>query len=349
MIRVRHPSCCTLVITIGLIQLFSNPLHCPQIGLTQLFSILCTVHRLDSPNSFLSSALSTDWTHPTLFDPLHCPQIGLTQLFSILCTVHRLDSPNSFLSSALSTDWTHPTLFDPLHCPQIGLTQLFSDWTHPTLFYPLHCPQIGLTQLFSILCTVHRLDSSNSFRILCTVHRLDSPNSFLSSALSTDSTHPTLFYPLHCPQIGLIQLFSIICTVHRFDSPNSFWILCIVHRLDSCNSFWILCTVHRLDSANSFRSSAQSTDSTHPTLFNPLHCPQIRLIRLLKLISKLWNFHIGASVCKCQTVQHAVSKFLEELIASWCSFSQRQCPTDTSLLHSRQNWNRQSAFTEVII
>ena len=35
-IRIRFPSCDTFIITSGLIQLFSNSLHCPQINIQTL-------------------------------------------------------------------------------------------------------------------------------------------------------------------------------------------------------------------------------------------------------------------------------------------------------------------------
>ena len=40
---------------------------------------------------------------------------------------------------------------------------------------------------------------------------------------------------------------------------------------------------------------------------------------------------------ECQAVQYVISKFLEGWISSLCCFPQRQCPTDSSLLHNEQN------------
>ena len=56
-----------------------------------------------------------------------------------------------------------------------------------------------------------------------------------------------------------------------------------------------------------------------------------------KSFIRLTLTHSRIFVLIFRAVQHAVAKFLEERIASWCCFSNIKCPTDSCLLHSRQN------------
>ena len=51
----------------------------------------------------------------------------------------------------------------------------------------------------------------------------------------------------------------------------------------------------------------------------------------------VWNLRIGASGVNVQKYRQIIFKVLDGWIASWCSFLHRQCPTDSNLLHSRQN------------
>ena len=65
-----------------------------------------------------------------------------------------------------------------------------------------------------------------------------------------------------------------------------------------------------------------------------------------------WNPNTLISFCwyfrrECQAVQRAVSKFPAEWIASWCCFSHRQCQTNSSLQHSRQNVNQTEYMSKI--
>ena len=120
--------------------------------------------------------------------------------------------------------------------------------------------------------------------------------------------------------IDLLRSLSIMAWISAMNSRVlflseksewDFWVT--IHSkslLDSSNSFWILCTFLRLT-------------HKHSEIF-VLVLPE------------------GS-----QVVQHTVSKFLLQWIASSC-FPHRQCLTDSSLLHRRQNL-KQSTCTKYII
>ena len=75
--------------------------------------------------------------------------------------------------------------------------------------------------------------------------------------------------------------------------------------------------------------------SSNSFFSNPLYCPQIGIQKLNCLKLQYEDFRIF--ILKLQAVQYVISKFSEEWIASWYWFPSRQSPTDSSLLHSRQN------------
>ena len=58
---------------------------------------------------------------------------------------------------------------------------------------------------------------------------------------------------------------------------------------------------------------------------------------VLRLTSRHSVIFVFEASCKNATVLHAFSKFTEESIASWGCFPHRQCPNNSSLIHSRQN------------
>ena len=71
---------------------------------------------------------------------------------------------------------------------------------------------------------------------------------------------------------------------------------------------------------------------------------KILLVLLLYLLVFIKGIYICSQIdsqilisCECQTVKHAVDKFLVEPIGLWRYFLHRNCPTDTNLLHNWQN------------
>ena len=67
-----------------------------------------------------------------------------------------------------------------------------------------------------------------------------------------------------------------------------------------------------------------------------------------KLTLKNSGLRIDVFSRKCQGVQLAVSKFLEEWIVLQCCFQNRQCLTDSRLLHRRQNLKQIKRMREII-
>ena len=67
---------------------------------------------------------------------------------------------------------------------------------------------------------------------------------------------------------------------------------------------------------------------------NPLYNPQMNTEMFV--LTREWL-----------TVKHTVSNFIEEWIVSWCCFSPRQCQTDSSLRHRRQNLKQTKSMGEI--
>ena len=80
---------------------------------------------------------------------------------------------------------------------------------------------------------------------------------------------------------------------------------------------------HGLDLTKKFRSSF---------LIRTIRVKLLGSCTFIIMKSSYWSFQY-----KCQIAQHTVFKFLEERIVSWCCFSHRQCASDFSSQHSRQN------------
>ena len=87
------------------------------------------------------------------------------------------------------------------------------------------------------------------------------------------------------------------------------------------------------------------------TLYTMIWTEYFVLIDMNSNLSSDWHPNTGKySYCnsECQPVEHAVSKFLEEWIATWCYFSFGQCLTDCGLLVDKMQ-NKLSACTKLIM
>ena len=108
--------------------------------------------------------------------------------------------------------------------------------------------------------------------------------------------------------IDLLSLLPILTWISPTNSSSVHIRIIIVNLLSSCTfiiSIWVV-----------------------QLLSDSLHSPSIDTLTSWIFYSSFWH--------ECQTVQHAVSKFLLEWIASFCWFPRWQYPTKSSLLHSRQ-------------
>ena len=108
---------------------------------------------------------------------------------------------------------------------------------------------------------------------------------------------------------------------------------------------------HSQDLTNKFGSSflirTISETSRLPYLCNHHWAPPILFKSSALINSQTLKYLYYSLHCECQAVQHVISTFLKEWIASWSCFPLGQYSTDSTLLHSRQNLKPTKCWHEI--